>query len=265
MEAHRLAETIDLRRELSWILGNWGILAARRGDYQLALNRQDRALRIVEENQNFDSQVIRHTDIAATHLALREWGKVEEHLLMALQIAARLEKEAEPNRLPEAFLRAKYLEDRLPHEMLAPRDHQRRGLVLACTYLGQGRLAEAREVLAKTEEYDTRPYTHGVAALQSAIRIQLGDGTAARRSAEQVLEDTQLLLERTPSNYAAECTRGLAYCNLALLAMETERGGYVEKAKSAYERALGSVARMRSASGARAGPGRRPGSGGSAL
>lgn len=249
-EAERIAVAVGLQRELSWILGNRGVLFTRMGNYDLALQDQltgwerkpDQAavsaLSLVQRHKHRDSQVIRHTDIAATFLATQQYDEVHKHIGQALQIAAELQRVQIPSSLPAAYLQSPYMEDALPHEMQSPGDHQRRGLLLGCVYLHRGDFNHALEIIRHARNFDVMPHRHATAAVAGLICSRLGDDDQARSLFQQAIAYADELLQSNPGYYAAKYSRGLAYSGLVLLASEGDRKNYLGLAVKAYKSAF---------------------------
>jgi tetratricopeptide (TPR) repeat protein len=242
-KAEDIAKAIDLRRELSWILANRGVLCCRLGDYEKAFAVQQQALTIVMENNHLDSQVVRFTDLSATLLAMGKPKEAEETLLNALCCAAQDGKVKEvklPSSLPEAYLELPYLEDKLPHEMQSPHDHLRRGTILARIYLHQNDLPKALQViqLAQTSQHELTPHKHFSVALHAIILHRLGRFDEARMTYRRAMEHANDIQLQTPQYYPAQYTHGLALAGLATLSKDPVRDTVVRQACEAYQKAL---------------------------
>jgi len=239
-KAEDITKAIDLRRELSWIVSNRGVLYCRLGDYEKAYGLQQQALTIARENNHLDSQVVRFTDLSATLLAMGKPKEAEEALLNALQCAAQDGNIKLPLTLPEAYLESPYLEDKLPHEMQSPDDHLRRGTVLARIYLHSNDLAKALQViqLAQTSQHDLSPHKHFSAVLHAIVLHRLGRFDEARIIYQRAVELANEIQLRTPQYYPAQYTHGLALAGLATLSKGQARDTVVRQAREAYQKAL---------------------------
>ena len=238
-KAESIALSIDLRRELSWIMSNKGVLYCRIGDYQEAYHLQQRGLQIVQENNHLDSQVVRFTDLAATLLAEGRYNEAEEALLNALQSAANDGKFKVPASLPEAYLESPYLEDKLPHEIQSPGDHQRRGALLTRIFLLTDRVETALQVIEATRRsHIENPHQHYLATLHALVLFVMKRFQDAEPIFRQAIECSERLLHRTPDFYSAYYHSGLAYAALALLTSDRLREEYLKRSADAYGKAV---------------------------
>ncbi len=238
-EAERIARAVDLRRELSWILGNAGVLFCRLGEPDRALRFQEEGRKIVEANQHMDSRCVRCTDLAATHLALGQLDRAEEFLLSALQSASQDEHFELGPALPGAYVAAKPLEDKLPHEMQSPGDHQRRGALLARICLARDRTEEALAVVQKAREpHIEHPHRHYLAALNALALMRLSRGAEAGPVLDEALADAHVALEKADGFYLARYGIAFAHAAQAILATGQAREGRLRLSLEAYEDAL---------------------------
>jgi tetratricopeptide (TPR) repeat protein len=239
-KAEDIAKAIDLRRELSWILANRGVLYCRLGDYEKAFDLQQQALTIVKVNTHLDSQVIRFTDLSATFLAMGKSKEAGKALLEALNCAAQDEKIVIATSLPEAYLGCRFLEDKLPHEMQSPHDHLRRGAILARIYLHSNDLTKALQVieLAQAQQHELNPHKHLLTALYAIIVHRLGRLNEARMAYRKAVEYAGDILLRTPQYYPAQYTRGLALAGLSTLSKDQARDTFIRRAREAYQKAF---------------------------
>jgi tetratricopeptide (TPR) repeat protein len=243
-KAEEMARSINIRRELSWILANKGILYCRLGDYQNALVLQECSLKIAKENSHLDSQVVRFTDRAATLLAMGRVKDAQDSLRDALRCAAEDEKKDRPPDLPAAFLEAPSLEDKLPHEMQSPHDHERRGILLTRIYLRSGDLKNAAAAIERTQavEHDSSPHRHLATVIHAIVLHRLDEKEAAKNFYQKALEQAMDIQLRAQSYYPAEYSRALALSGLAMLCDDTQRPTCMCQAQAAFQRARAACA-----------------------
>ena len=237
--AEAIAKKTDLRRELSWILANSGVLYCRLGDYDKALELQQQALKILKENNHLDSQVVRFTDIAGTMLELGRLDESKNALLNAMTCAAQDEKLNLPSMLPEAYLRSPYLEDKLPHEMQSPHDHLRRGIVLTRIYLQSNDLQNALQVIDHIKNYQNQrnAHHHQTVVLHAIVFHRLGRLDEALMTYRRAMEATNDLLLKSPKNYSAKYSHGLSLSGLAAISKDEARENYSKQASEVYQNA----------------------------
>jgi len=237
-EAERIARSIYLRRELSWILGNAGVLYCRLGEPEKALALQEEGGRIVEENHHLDSRVIRCTDLAATHLAMNHHELAEKLIFLALQSAAEDEKFSLCADLPEAYITSPHVEDKLPHEMQSPGDHQRRGALLARIYLIRNRPEAALAVMqAARKSQIENPHQHYLTALHALALMRLHRTEEAEPILRESLNYAHAVLNKANDFYSARYGVGFICAALAILNTGAAREGHVRQSLEAYQQA----------------------------
>lgn len=239
-KAEDIAKATDLRRELSWIVANRGVLYCRLGNYEKAYGLQRQALTIVRENNHLDSQVVRFTDLSGILLSMGKPKEAEEALLNALDCAAKDGKINLPPSLPEAYLESPYLEDKLPHEMQSPDDHLRRGTILARIYLHSNDLTKALQVieLAQARQHELNPHKHFSAVLHAIILHRLGRLDEACMTYQRAVKYANDIQMQTPQYYPAQYTHGLALAGLATLSKDQAPETVARKARETYQKAL---------------------------
>lgn len=234
-EAERIAENVGLSRELNWIWGTKGILLKKKGNYREALDLQKKGLDKVC-NVHPDSSIIRYTDLADTLLAMGQYEQAQSDINQALVISAKSLKK--PLSLDvsfaEAYLQAPIQEDALPHEMQSPGDYQRRGVILALSYLHLGDLENARIVIEKARKNDAIPHRHATAALHGLVSLRLGRTKEAKSLFLDALKYAEESIERERNYYDAYYAKGLALTGLGLLATD-DQSNLLNKAAETYE------------------------------
>lgn len=231
-----ICRDIGIVHEQSWILAGFGIGLTRIGCHAVAEKVQLEAHAIVDKARNLRSKVIRATDLAATALALAQPERALMRVREALRTAAQvLEREA-PDTLPEAFVKAPYLADALPHEMQAPGDHQRRGLIAARAYLDLDRLDDALTVAAaaRSEVIAVPVRRPDAAVIQGVVLHRLGLEQEARDCYDDALRTADSLLKVEPRLYTARAAQGIALAGLSLLARGADRTRCLERSKAAF-------------------------------
>jgi len=236
-KAYIIVNEVGLRRELSWILSNKGALLCKLGNYEEALRLQQSALNIVIENDHFDSQVIRYTDLAVTQFLMQQYTESESSLHQALRCASINEKKELPTDFPEEFLRASVQEDNLPHEMQSPDDHTRRGVILARIYLHKGKVKEALKIIQHVNKFQNKlsPNKHITMAVYAITLHNEGKNIQKAIDAyKKTIEISDKLLVSEPDYYPAINSKGLAFIGLSLLM----QGRIVEKYKNESKKTL---------------------------
>ena len=244
--AEQIADSFKLRRELSWIVANKGILFCRMGDYKTACFLQQSGLRIVLENNHLDSQVVRLTDLAGTLFAMGESDKATESLLHALQCGVQdLEKNTEDKRIklpgsfPEAFLQAPFFEDKLPHEMQSPGDHQRRGALLTRIFLQTDHLDSALQIIEVSRKSKIgNPHLQYLAALHGLVLLRMHRFEQAKSIFQDAKQSAEVVLGRTENFFEAQYTLGLVYAAFALIHTGQKREENLRQALDAYQKSV---------------------------
>lgn len=218
-KAERIAEYVGLNRELSWIWGNRGILLRKKGQYREALELQEKGLNKIKD-LHLDSSVIRYTDLAETYLSMEKYDQAQNQLKKALLVTARFLNQPIPHdaEFPELYLEAPYQEDALPQEMQSPGDHQRRGAILARTYLHSGDSENAYLVISHAREKDVIPHRHATATLHGLASFKLGRIKEATSLFQKALEYAEENIAKTNNHYEAHYAKGLALAGLGLIA-----------------------------------------------
>lgn len=237
-QALNIVEDIGLRRELSWIRGNMGIAQCCRGEYAAALASQDAALEILEALGHPDSKAIRYTDRAETYLSRARYSEAEDDLRMALVNASEDGNFKLSGDLPQAYLECPALEDKLPHEMLAPSDHERRGVLLAQIYLANHKWADGLNVIKAAQRRKVDRLSE-LAALEGLFLARIKERVPeAIQAWKTALRSSEAAIRRSPNLYGAWYIRGLSHAGLAVFLSEDTQASHLRLAGSSYRQAM---------------------------
>lgn len=212
-EARNKVLSMNLERERSWILSGKAMALQRMGCTQAAKSLHKQALQIVVGLSDRRSQIIRLTDMAASSLIEGQAIEAVSMVMDALTLAAEcMNVQSQWGSLPGAYVHAPYMADALPHEMQAPGDHLRRGLILALAQMQLGDVDSALALIkaATKKQHQVVNLHHRSALIQGLIMQHLDDGAGALPYHARALDAAQERLRQDSRFWSARVTRAVA-------------------------------------------------------